>query len=566
MARWIRLEPDPAPLDSLAAELRIPGFLARLLVQRGLADPAAAARFLNPSLEDLHDPFQMLGMPAAVERLRRACQASEKILIYGDYDVDGTTAVVLLRKAIEMAGGRADFHLPHRLREGYGMRPEVLEQAARDGVRLVVSVDTGIREVETVERGNQLGIDTIITDHHLPDVAPPPALVVLNPNQPHCPYPEKNLCGVGVAFKLAQGLLGTLGWPAARLQKVLASLLRLTAIGTVADVVPLVGENRTIVKFGLDGLRQAVNPGLKALLATAGFREGQTPSAGDVAFRVAPRLNAAGRMDTASTVIELFSVSDSKHAGELAARLNELNTERQKAEAGILDQVLAGLPEGAGEAACLVAAGVGWHRGVLGIVASRLVERFHRPALVVSIDDGAGLAHGSGRSIRGFHLLEALESMRDLFVRHGGHRAAAGFSMPADGVDQLRERLNAYAAARLSAEDFVPQLVIDAELRLGEITDLNMAALQRLEPYGYGNPGPVFAATRLLVSSEPRVLKDKHLRLALRQDGLVMMAVGWQMAAWAEKLRPGSVVDAAFTVETDDFLGGWRLVLRDLAL
>jgi single-stranded-DNA-specific exonuclease len=340
----------------------------------------------------------------------------------------------------------------------------------------------------------------------------------------------------------------------------------MAAIGTVADVVKLVGENRVIVKFGLEGLRRPVNVGLKALLAAAGFAAGRRPTAGEVAFRVAPRLNAAGRMASAADVIELFSVTDAGQAADLAARLSGLNSDRQETEAAIVEAALAQLPEMLpAEQASLLAAGEGWHRGVIGIVASRLVERFFRPTLVVSIDPEEGVAHGSGRSIPGFHLLEALESMRELFIRHGGHKQAAGFAMPADRVGELRTRFEQYARAHLTAEDLVPEISIDAELNFTEITDDNLAALAQLEPYGWGNPEPVFASLGLAVSIEPRIVKEKHLKLVLRQNGRTMTAMGWNMAAAAGALSAGATLDAAYTVEPDDYFGvGWRLVLRDL--
>lgn len=568
MARWLRPTADPALVSSLACQLQIPEPLARILVLRGLADAEQAHRFLHPSLSHLHDPFRLLGMRAAVERIRRACARGEKILIYGDYDVDGSTAVVLLRKAIELAGGQADFYIPHRLRDGYGMREEAIEEAARRGVQLIISVDTGIREAAVVERARQLGMDTIITDHHLPDAASPEvpgALAVLNPNQPGCDYPEKNLCGVGVVFKLTHALFGSLGWPAARLERMLESALRIVAIGTVADVVPLTGENRTIVKFGLDALRRPVNPGLQALLDSAGIARGQAPTTGEIAFWLAPRLNAAGRMDTANDVVELFTASDPQRAAEIAARLNSLNAQRQQAEKSILGEVLEDLPDGPdAEARCLIVAGEGWHRGVLGIVASRLVERFYRPTVVISIDPEEGVVYGSGRSIRPFHLLEALESMSELFLRFGGHRQAAGFSLPTERLPEFRSRFDAHAAARLTADDCIPEFRIDADLALAEITDSNMRALASLAPYGFGNPEPVFAAAGLKLSSEPRVLKDKHLRLALRQHGPSIAAVGWNLGNRAAELHAGALVDAAFTVEPDDYSGAWRLVLKDL--
>jgi single-stranded-DNA-specific exonuclease len=572
MARWIRTSADPALVGSLAKELAIPELISRLLILRGITGAQQAARFLRPSLSDLHDPYRMLGMRAAVDRLRRACATGEKILVYGDYDADGTTAVVLLRKAIELAGGTADFYIPHRLRDGYGMRDDVIEHAARQGIRLIVSVDTGIREAVVVEKANGLGIDTIITDHHLPEASPsraPAALAVLNPNQPGCGYPDKNLSGVGVAFKLAQALLGSLDWPPARLEKVLRSMLRIAAIGTVADVVPLVGENRIIVKFGLHALGRPVNPGLKALLSASGIAEGRPPTAANIAYWLAPRLNAAGRMDTASEVIELFSAADAERGAKIAERLCRLNAERQAAEARIVEEILSEISAAPERAfpeqppAAIVAAGEGWHRGVLGIVASRLVERFYRPAVVIAISEKEGMAHGSGRSIPPFHLLEALESMAELFARFGGHRSAAGFSLPAARLPEFRSRFLSYAAARLNPEDCIPSIAIDADLNFQEITCELLGELVQLEPHGAGNPEPIFAAAGLELQHPPRVLREKHLRLTLRQANRSFAAMGWRMAGIAASLIEKTVLNAAFTLERDD--GGCRLILKDLA-
>src|SRR5690242_14098677 len=335
-ARWLFPSLDRKEVEELARELGIGVPAASVLCGRGVHDAASARRFLCPSLDDLHDPLALRGMDCALERLTRAIRDHEKILIYGDYDVDGTTSVVILKRAIELSGGTAEFHVPDRLKDGYGMRPEVVEAAAARGVSLIISVDTGIRAAEVVRRARELGIDVIITDHHLPEAELPPALAVLNPNRTDCDYPEKNLCGVGVAFKLVEGLLGTLGWPAEKLRRVLESFLKLVAIGTVADVVPLTGENRIIVKHGLAGLRDVRNPGLRALLDVAGFTGGSAPSATQVAFRIAPRMNAAGRMATANDVIELFLTRDPERARVLAGQLHALNTDRQKTEAEII--------------------------------------------------------------------------------------------------------------------------------------------------------------------------------------------------------------------------------------
>ncbi len=572
MTRW--LLPDPPPsgeLDAFASTVRIRRPAARVLWQRGIRDPQTAARFLRPSLEDLADPYRLRDMDRAVARLQAAIAANEHILLYGDYDVDGTTSVVILKKAIEMAGGHASFHVPHRLKDGYGMRSDVIEQASRDGVSLIVSVDTGIRANEVVRRARELGIDVIVTDHHLPEAELPPAVAVLNPNRPDCEYPDKNLCGAGVAFRLVQALLGSLGWPADKLRRVSDSFLKLVAVATVADVVPLTGENRVIVKRGLDGFRSVKNIGLRALLAVSGFAEGDCPSAGQVAFRIAPRMNAAGRMATANDVIELFLTHDDARARVLADQLHALNQERQQAEADIVRQILeecSRTPVGEDQAA-LVFSGDGWHRGVVGIVASRLVDRFHRPAFVLSEDREKGEAQGSGRSIPRFHLLEALESMPDLFTRFGGHRQAAGLTLALDRVAEFRERFNRYGAARLTRDDFQPTLEIDAPLDFREITDGAIADILSLAPFGFGNPAPVFAACDVEVVGEPALLKEKHLRLRIRQNDRNLVVKAWNFAERAVDLQHGARVDVAISFEEDAYSAGrgypgWAAVLREV--
>src|SRR5271167_1452352 len=417
--------------------------LADLLVGRGIEEPEAAARFLSPALSDLHDPLRMSGMKAALDRLEAAIERKEKILIYGDYDVDGTTAIVILKTAIELCGGSADFHLPHRIREGYGMRDEVIERAAAEGVRLIVSVDTGIRAFEAAETARRTGIDLVVTDHHLPGMGGvPQALSVVNPNQEGCDYPCKYLCGAGVAFKLAQGLMQR------RLDvkdqsRLLMSFMKVVAIATIADAVPLLGENRVFAKLGLQGLRRPVNVGLKALLEVAGLGDGRTLTSTEVAFRVAPRLNAAGRMDVARDVVDLFNEKDIERARKLAGRLDQLNAERQEQERRIMDDIERRLEEEPAlrESYCVVLDGDGWHRGVIGITASRVVERHGRPALVISREGDE--AHGSGRSIPAFHLLHALESCPELFSRYGGHAHAVGFALPGANVSKLRDHLDA---------------------------------------------------------------------------------------------------------------------------
>jgi len=621
--RWLPRSADPTQVASLATDLqssplfqgedlRLHQILARLLVMRGIADADSAERFLSPSLSHLHSPYLMSGLKAAVERLEAAIDRKEGILIYGDYDVDGTTAIVILKTAVELCGGSADFHVPHRIKEGYDLRGDVIERAAASGIRLVISVDAGIRAFAAAETARRVGIDLIVTDHHLPGPdGAPMALAVLNPNQPGCGYPCKALCGAGVAFKLAQALMER------RLANrdqaaLLKSFFKMVAIATIADSVPLADENRVFAKLGLDALRSAANPGLKALLEVAQV-SGRPLTTGEVGFRVAPRINAAGRMDVARDVIELFSVKDPVRAREIAAKLDKLNSERQEEERRILEAIRARFDEAPKllDSYCLVIEGEGWHRGVIGITATRVVERYGRPTIVVACDNGE--AHGSGRSIRGFHLLNALESCAELFTRFGGHAHAVGFSMPTERLSELCSRLDAYARARLTLADFEPVLDVDAELRLNQVSPELFQVLRKLEPFGVGNPEPVFIARNARILSTPRIMKDKHVKLKLswsqgeldqeieelseaavaatprchpdsaairraeKRPGnasaptwprsVIHTALGWHMAEQVQQaqLLPGDAIDIAFSIDHNDHpdFGGVELSLRD---
>ena len=567
--RWRLPEHPSQPMQQLARTLGVGLPVARILYNRGYREPSEAQRFLTPDLNALHDPFLLLGMDRAVDRLVRAIEQKEHILVYGDYDVDGTSSVVILKKAIELAGGQAEYRVPHRLREGYGMRPEVLAEAAARGVKLVISVDTGIRAADVVRAANALGVDMIITDHHLPDGDIPPAVAVLNPNQIDCPYPEKNLCGAGVTFKLIQALLLRLQWPEAKSRRMLESFLKLVAIATIADVVPLTGENRVIVKTGLSGLDRVANPGLRALLDVAGFNEGKAPTAGQIAFRVAPRINAAGRMANASDVIEMFLTADAVVAKDLATQLHDLNQVRQQTEMDIVQEVLALCEETpiTDQQYALVFSKPGWHRGVIGIVASRVVERFHRPVFILGEEDG--LAQGSGRSIKAFHLLDALESMSDLFLKFGGHKQAAGLTMDASRVDEFRERLNAYATSVLTPEDLRPILHIDAVVEVKDLDLQTVSEVFGMAPFGFGNAAPTLAILDAEVVAPPQVIKEKHLRVRVRQGGRFFTAMGWNLAELAPRIVQGARVDLAFALEEDDFSASrgydpWQAILKDI--
>jgi single-stranded-DNA-specific exonuclease len=533
--RWELAAEDPVRVHSLAAALRdLPHLpvsdrarnnakrrsplhtLAGLLIRRGLTEPEAAARFLIPSVTHLHAPEQMTGVRAAVDRIDAAIERKEPILIYGDYDVDGTMAVIILKTAIELCGGAADFHVPHRIREGYDLRDDVIERAAAEGIRLIISVDMGIRAFAPAETAQRLGVDLIVTDHHLPGRdGVPKAHAVVNPNQVGCEYPYKQLCGAGVAFKVAQGLMQR-RLDAKDHARMLQSFTKVVAIATIADAVPLTGENRVFAKLGLDALRRVVNPGLKALLEVAQISNKRSPTSTEVAFRIAPRINAAGRMDIARDVIDLFGVKDIDHARLLAGKLDRLNADRQEEERRILRSIeerISGDPAVC-DAYCIVVDGEGWHRGVIGIAATRVVERYHRPAIVIAREGEE--AFGSGRSIRPFHLLEAVESSHALFTRYGGHSHACGFAMPSANVTQLRAELDAFARTRLTAADFDPVLDVEAELDLDEITPGLFQMLRLLEPYGTGNHEPAFSARSVRLIAPPKILKDKHIKLKLK--------------------------------------------------
>jgi len=587
--RWVVAAGSSDASVGLARGLGIPEPIARLLICRGFETVEAAEAFLRPGLGQLHDPYLMLGMSAAVARLRSALEKREPVLIYGDYDVDGTVATVLLKTAIERAGvalgmvADVRYHIPHRIREGYGMTDARIEAAATEGVRLVVSVDTGIRAFAAAEEAKRVGLDLIVTDHHLPDGAEgvPEAVAVLNPNQAGDGYPFKELCGAGVAFKLAQALLeSTAADKAGRVklrEKTLPSFLKLLAIATIADAVPLTGENRAIASLGLVELRKPSQAGLRALMELAEIDTSRPISATDVGFRLAPRINAAGRMDIASDVVEMFLTRDGDAARELAEKLHRLNDERRATEAEALRAIEAQIEGMVGEApACLVLDDAGaasaWHRGVIGILASRVVDKTGRPALVVTHEEGQ--AYGSGRSVSGFHLLDALtavdgEGVERLFARFGGHAHAVGFSLASERVGVLRERMVRYAEERKDRCEAVEELPCDAEVRLGDLTEEFLTALERMGPFGMGNAEPVFFSRGVRLSAALNVIKERHLRVSVEDvaDGAKFGGMAWSRrtdwAAMSERggWSSGDLMDLAYRLRRNwhPTYGGWEL-------
>ena len=586
--RWVVSARESEASIELARALGVPEPIARLLICRGFATAEAAEGFLRPGLGQLHDPYLMMGMAAAVARLRGALERLEPVLIYGDYDVDGTVATVLLKTALERAGvalgvvADVRYHIPHRIREGYGMQDARIEAAAAEGVRLVVSVDTGIRAFAAADEAKRVGLDLIVTDHHLPDEAGiPEAVAVLNPNQPGDGYPYKELCGAAVAFKLAQALLESTAADyegRVRLrEKTLPSFLKLLAIATIADAVPLTGENRAIAALGLVELRKPSQAGLRALMELAQIDTARPISATDVGFRLAPRINAAGRMDIASDVVEMFLTRDGELARVLAEKLHRLNDERRATEAEALRSIEEQIEALAGEVPALfvlddAGSGAVWHRGVIGILASRVVDKTGRPALVVTHEDG--LAYGSGRSVAGFHLLDALTAVNEegaekLFARFGGHAHAVGFSLASEQVGELRERMVRYAEERKDAGEVVEELECDAEVRLGDLTEEFLAALEQMGPFGNGNAEPVLISRGVRLSAALKVIKERHLRVSVEDiaDGASFGGMAWSRKTdWAVTAQAGGwtlgdMMDLAYRLRRNwhPTYGGWEL-------
>jgi single-stranded-DNA-specific exonuclease len=557
---WQHLPCDEAQAAALAAALDLHPTIARLLCLRGLADVEAAGRFLNPTLEHLNDPFRLADMDKAIRRLEQAIVRREKIAIHGDYDVDGITSTVILRRALEMLGGEVIHFLPERMRDGYGLQPAAIERLHAQGVKLIVSVDCGIRAAEAAQRARDLGVDLIITDHHEPEGTLPQALAVINPKRHDCTYPDKYLAGVGVALKVVQALCGRAGK-----DRWLPAFVKIAAIGTLADVVPLVGENRVIAHHGLGSLSRGPHAiGLRSLLEACGLT-GKTIDSYHVGFMIAPRVNAAGRMSTPDIAARLLLATDEAMGEEarlLAQQLCDENLKRQTEEADLVAQARKAIETdpAVGAHNVLVVGGLGWHRGVIGIAASKLVDTYHKPSIVLSID--GEIAHGSCRSIPDFDLLAALEHCADLFIRFGGHKQAAGLTIEAARVPEFRARVNAYADAVIEPDQLRPRLRIDAPLPLRAITPDLVRGLDLLGPFGLANPRPVFHASGVEIVDGPRPIKDRHLKMTFAQDGRRFRAIAWraaERAGFLEQHRAG--MNLAFSLDKNEYQGETYLEL-----
>ena len=558
--RRLTATPRPDIIEVLKRELELSNVLAHLLAARGIETPEEARAFLHPTLGTFPDPSTMPQLDEASERLATAIRNQQTILIWGDYDVDGITSTVLLLSFIEDCGGAASYYLPHREDDGYGMNMPRAEQAVAEGVDLVVTVDCGTANHAVLQHLADAGVDVIVTDHHVLQGEHPPTFAFINPQRSDAPEAFRPLAGVGVAFLLVAGTRKAIG-PGGRTPP-LKSYLDVVALGTIADMVPLQGLNRTLVHHGLVGWERPARPGLSALKRVAGIEDRILDSSA-IAFAVGPRLNAAGRLDHASRSVELLRTRSFTEGMAQARELDRLNTERKEIEAGIFQEAVAQVgrtPEEVGPEA-IVVTGEGWPKGVLGIVASRLVQHFHRPSVVLGVDSSGGTS-GSGRSIRGFNLVRALEAAADLMDRYGGHAMAAGLTIPLDQVESLRERLSATVAAEVSAEDLIPSQDADLEIPVTEVDQAMVATLAVLAPFGNGNPEPRFVSRNVPLLSLTRVGREgAHLKLVVDGgDGRRLEAIAFRRGD--AEVEVGQRLDLLYVPEVRTWRGVRSLQLR----
>lgn len=556
--RWQFAPIEEGLTSALTEQLHISPILAQILANRGIADVEEGRHFLRDTLTDMADPFLMDGMETAVRRLKQAVEDKERIVIYGDYDVDGITSTSLVYSVLRDLGASPKFYIPERQSEGYGLNEEALQHLEHEA-DVLITVDCGISSYELVREFSPR-LDIIITDHHEPPEAIPPALAVLNPKKPGCPYPFKELAGAGVAYVLCRAL-----WQRC-CDEDLAGYSDLSALGTIADLVPLVGENRIIVRQGLELMKKGQRTGLYALLRASGLADKEI-TAGRIAFTAAPRLNAAGRISHATKGVELLLETDAEKAAAAASELSELNAERQDIEHTIAKEAIAQIESQRRERdEVLIASHEDWHVGVIGIAASRLVEKYYRPALVITISDGIG--KGSCRSITGFNMYEALQSAKDLLIQFGGHTMAAGFSIKAENIEGLRQRLLDYAAAHMTADDYIPLVHLDKELETQDVSLDMIAELASLEPYGMGNSRPVFSMRNLTVDEIRPIGRNKqHVRIvACGPHKTLLNGVAWSQPELCDAIVEGDLIDVAFQLERNDFNGtsSPQLVIQDV--
>ncbi|MGN6506410.1 MAG: single-stranded-DNA-specific exonuclease RecJ [Tepidisphaeraceae bacterium] len=571
----------------LAQRLKTSPLVAQVLLNRGIDDPTAGLAFLRPNLRLLHDPAQIPGLADAAQRVARAIRDREAIVIYGDYDVDGITAVAILWHAIRLLGGNVRYYIPHRIDEGYGLNAEAVRQLCDDGAQLIITVDCGITAIEPVALAKDRGVDVVVTDHHEWKETPPgesggageihlpPAAHVVHPRLAGSTYPNPHRCGSGVAFKLAWGV-GQAMTGGAKVSEALKAFLveamALAALGTIADVVPLVGENRILAHFGLGGLKQTQLVGLRALIDSADL-DGKNIDSFHVGFLLAPRLNAAGRMGHARLAVEMLTDASEERALEIATYLESQNKQRQATERQILDQALQQIEQLQmleRDCRAIVVGGAEWHPGVIGIVASRIVDRFHRPAIVVAMEQELG--HGSGRSIDGFHLSKGLEAVTHTLESHGGHEMAAGLRVRSERFEAFREAFTAHVAEALDPTLLIPELRVDCDAELGAITEALVGDFARLGPFGRGNPRPVIRCRDVVLTADARRIgkTGDHLSLFVRSRsaGGPMKAIAFGAGDWCDRLKAGSVIHLACQPQINEFNGrrSVELEVKDLQL
>jgi len=557
---WKLIPASPAA-PQLAREAGLSPLQAQLLINRGITDRAAVESFLSPGLSHMVDPMLMKGMDRGVKAILKAIENLDKITIYGDYDADGLTAAALLLNFFSDIGVMADAYIPNRLAQGYGLHGEAIQSLHKTGTGLILTVDCGISGEKEIALARELGLNVVVTDHHQIPGRFRPDCPVIDPHQPDCPFPFKHLAGVGLAFFLAVAVRAALrekGWFIGRTEPDLREYLDLVALGTTADRVPLVGQNRMLVTCGLRRMADSRWPGIRAMMDATGVNRAVITS-DDLAFRLAPRLNAPGRMGDSDIGLTLLTASEDETARNLAQMVNVANSRRQGLEQGILDRIeeMIRLDQPIADRRTLLLWGENWHPGVLGIVASRLVDRYHRPSLVVGVRDG--VASGSGRSIDGFNLYRALNRLSPLFERFGGHAHAAGFSLNEENLEDLKRGLEDIAGGELSEQDMVPVIPVDARLLLKDVSRQTVRDIESLSPFGEQNPEPVFLARSLDVLGS-RVVGERHLKLRLRQGETVHEAIGFGLGHWHPLV--GERMDVLFTPELNQWQGAETIQLK----
>ncbi len=556
--RWVLTgKPDSGVLERVKRELSVPTVVARILVNRGISDGASARRFLRPALDQLFDPFLLTDMQLAVDRIRRAIQAGERVMVYGDYDVDGVTGTSVALRALRRLGADVSFYIPHRIEEGYGISRAGVDEAFRRQVGLLISVDCGITANREVEYARELGIDVIVTDHHQPGILPR-AVAVVNPKREDCPYPFKELPGVALAFKLADALFRSEGRDAGLLHED----LDLVALGCAADIVPLVDENRVLVKHGLGRMLDTQNVGLRALIESVGLG-GKPIGTGQVVFMLAPRINAVGRMGSATEAVEMLTTGDLGAARQIAERLEVQNRLRREADDRTLSEALDMVEKEVDfdRDRAVVLASERWHPGVIGIVASRIVEKVYLPTVLIALDGPRG--KGSARSIPGFDLYRALSACQGHLAAFGGHKYAAGLTIERDRVEGFRSAFQQAVKATISPEDLTPQIVVDEEVSLGQIDDRLVNILRDFAPFGPQNMRPTLASRGVEVVGSPSTVGRNHIRFKARQDGRILDCIGFDMGHLLYRLTPGEPnLDMAYVIEENEWRGKKTVQLR----